>query len=243
MINILNILIFAVLTTLPILILIGFIYYNDKIEKEPLSLLLLLFIGGIVSSVISYFISSYIKANIAFLNYDYKVLDIFQLFFKSLVSIALIEESLKWIVNFLTTWKNKNFNYMYDQIVYSSFVALGFALFENIVYCRYFSRYGYIPMILRGIISIPSHAVFGIVMGYYLAIAKNAKEKINKKKKYFKYLFKSIAAPILLHTIFNFILFKLNTFFSVILIIFLIGIYLYALQRIKKLSRNKTLLK
>lgn len=239
--DLLNNLILVILTILPIFVLMWFTYYNDKIEKEPPYLLFILFLGGIICSIFSYFISSYIN-KVVFLNYNYNDLNFVQLLFKSFVSIALVEEGLKWIVNFIVTWKNKNFNYMYDQIVYSSYVALGFAFFENIIYCLNFAKYGYMPMILRAIISIPSHAVFGVIMGYYLSIAKNAKSNSKKKNKYIKYLFKSIFVPILLHSIFDLILFKLNTFFSIILIFFLIIIYLLALQKIKKLSNNKTLL-
>lgn len=235
-----NNIILGILTTLPIFLLMGFIYYKDKIEKEPLYLLFILFLGGIVSSIVSYFITTFINANVYFLSNNYQNLNIWELMFKSFISIALIEETSKWAVNFSITWKNKNFDYMYDQIVYSSFVALGFAFFENIVYCFYFSKYGYMPIIMRGFVSVPCHAVFGTIMGYYISMAKKQK---TKNKKYKKYLCYSLFIPILLHAFFNLILFKLNPIFSVILIAFLIIIYLYGLEKIKILSEIKTKLK
>mgnify|MGYP002514454572 CR=1 FL=1 len=72
------------------------------------------------------------------------------------------------------------------MIVYSVFVSLGFACFENILYV--FANQSIAVGISRGILSVPGHACDAVFMGYYLSMAKfyntlgyHKMENINKK--------------------------------------------------------------
>ena len=222
------------LCIVPSLIIMWYIYTKDKIEKEPIYLLLILFVGGIISAVIALLISISLKNFFPFLNYDYSKMTSFQIFIKSFFCIAFIEEFSKWSFIFIGTWKNKNFNYMFDSIVYSVFLSLGFAAFENILYGFSFSSYGLMPIFLRGIISVPCHAVFGVFMGYYLGMAKSTEDK-NKSK----YIFLSLFIPSLLHFTYNFLLIWQNKVYYVIFIILVIVIYILAFFKIKNSSLIK----
>ena len=225
---------------IPSLLILTYIYIKDKIEKEPFYLLLILFIGGIIASIISFSFSILLKKHIQFLNWSYNEMNLLQIIFKILITIALIEEVSKWIINYIITWKNRNFNHVYDQIVYCSFIALGFASFENIIYGTFYSQYGTISLIMRGLISVPSHAVFGIFMGYYLGISKNSiiYGKIKQSKKY-KLL--SIITPTFLHFIYNIFLIKPNDVIYIIFMFYILLLYIFAYNKIKKLSSiNKT---
>ena len=222
------------LCIVPSLIIMWYIYTKDKIEKEPIYLLLILFIGGIISAVISLSISISLKNFFPFLNNDYSEMTPFQIFIKSFFCIALIEEFSKWLFIFIVTWKNKNFNHMFDSIVYSVFLSLGFAAFENILYGFSFSSYGLTPFFLRGIISVPCHAVFGVFMGYYLGIAKATQDK--KKN---KYIFLSLIIPILLHFNYDFLLVWQNKVYYIVFIIFIIMIYILSFFKIKNLNLIK----
>ena len=115
------------------LILLWYVYIKDKVEKEPFYLLLLLFLGGIIACIISIYLSILSKQHIFFLNLPYTDMNIFQILFKFLIFIALIEEGSQWIINYITLWRNKNFNHIYDPVAYCMFVTIGFATLENII--------------------------------------------------------------------------------------------------------------
>ena len=229
------------LCIVPSLILLWYVYIKDTIEKEPLYLLTILFVGGIISCLISIIISNISKRYITFLNLSYNNLTVAQIIFKILIAIALVEESSKWIINYITIWKNKNFKHIYDPIVYSTFISLGFATFENVIYGISFKSYGIVPIIMRGLISVPSHAVFGIFMGYYLGIAKNA-IMYHKRKKSYKYRILSLVVPIALHFIYDLLLVNKNIIMYSFFIMYIIVCYIFANIKIKKISSiNKNL--
>jgi len=79
---------------------------------------------------------------------------------------------------------------------------LGFATVENIIYVVFTYSNNPFVGLYRGIFSVPAHAIFGVSMGYYLSLAKFAKDESQKKKN----MVKSLLIPILLHGIFDFIL-------------------------------------
>ncbi len=225
---------------IPSLLILFYVYIKDKIEKEPFYLLTILFIGGIIASIISFFTSVLLKRYIGFLNLAYTNMNIFQIMFKVLITIALVEEMSKWVINYIIIWKNKNFNHIYDSIVYCTFVSLGFATLENIIYGVIYNPYGLLPLIMRGLVSVPSHAVFGIFMGYYLAISKNSiihgKDKQSKK-----YKLLSILVPVFIHFIYNILLINPNDAIYIIFMVYVLLLYISAYNKIKKLSSiNKT---
>ena len=83
------------LCVIPSLILLWYVYIKDKVEKEPFYLLLLLFLGGIIACTISILLSILSKQYIYFLNSAYTDMNIFQIIFKVLFTIVVIEEGSK----------------------------------------------------------------------------------------------------------------------------------------------------
>ena len=230
-----SVLVLFSLCIIPSLILLWYIYTKDKVEKEPPYLLTILFIGGIISCIISILISTILKKYIPFLNFQYKDLNILQIIFKILIAIAFLEELSKWTINYIVIWRNENFKHIYDPIVYSTFVSLGFATFENIIYAITYRSYGILPLIVRSLTSVPSHAVFGIFMGFYLGISKNALIS-HKKKQSTKYKILSIITPTFLHFIYDLLLVNDNPIIYSIFIIYIIICYILANKTVKKLS-------
>ncbi|WP_421921274.1 PrsW family glutamic-type intramembrane protease [Marinifilum sp.] len=110
---------------------------------------------------------------------------------------ALCEEAFKLLAVYILVWKNPNFNEQFDGIVYAVFVSLGFALVENIMYV--FSN-GMGTGIARAFTAVSAHAMFGIMMGYYLGLAKFSK---NRK---LPLLIMAFFVPFLIHGIYDFIL-------------------------------------
>lgn len=183
---------------LPVVTILGYIYYKDKYEKEPFKLLVFcIFFGSLIFFPLKYFdiIVFYpIKENIVSLNYY--LFSFITTFFR----IALPEEGFKWLIFIALIWKNKNFNEKYDGIIYAVFISMGFALKENLGYV--FTSYsGLSVAISRSYTAVPAHAAFGIAMGYYYTLAKyNA----SKRK---KYLLLSLLVPVIFHGTYDFILF------------------------------------
>ena len=82
-------------------------------------------------------------------------------------------------------WWDKNFDEYMDGIVYASFIGLGFACVENIMYVFSASaesfQTGIGTSITRALLSVPAHFLFGVVLGYFLSLAKFQKEKRNQE--------------------------------------------------------------
>ena len=69
------------------------------------------------------------------------------------------------------------FDEHYDGIVYGAAVSLGFATVENILYL--FAN-GLESALGRAILPVSSHALFGVIMGYYLGKQSFLKERKNE---------------------------------------------------------------
>lgn len=161
----------AVLTVAPIAIIIIYIYIKDKYEKEPKILLIKTFLGGAIVSVIATIIISTI-ANQLFPVTD--VLHLGQQFIKAFVVVALVEEFSKYLVVRFYAQKKTAFNEPFDGIVYAVMVSMGFAFTENILYVL---DGGFYTALARAFTAVPAHATFGIIMGYYMGIAKFSRYK------------------------------------------------------------------
>jgi protease PrsW len=141
-----------------------YIYLKDHHEREPLILLLISFLYGGLSTVMTLFISYPLNAFLLT-----KDDDVVSQFVNAFLKVALIEEFSKFIFVRFILYKNRNFNEPFDGIVYAIMVSMGFATLENIFYVY---EYGFMTGIMRMFTAVPAHAVFGVMMGYYLGHAK-----------------------------------------------------------------------
>jgi len=211
----------------PIFTILFYIYFRDKYEKEPIQLLILSFIFGAVITLPLYYLETWLIGIWNF-NYFKNSWQISNVFYTAFVVAALTEELFKFAVLYFFIWKNKNFNELFDGIVYAVFIAMGFAAVENILYV--FTN-GLETAILRIFTAVPLHALLGINMGYFFALAK-----FSDKKKL--YLALSLVVPIVLHGIYDFILMSENEIMLLTFIPYIIIIYIYAFIKMKKHSDN-----
>lgn len=142
-----------------------YIYLKDKHEREPLSLLLISFFYGVLSTLVTLFISWPVSALIA----TKEEADAISQFVEAVFKVALVEEFSKFIFVRFILFNNKNFNEPFDGIVYAVTVSLGFATLENILYVF---QSGFTTGIIRMFTAVPAHATFGALMGYFLGKAK-----------------------------------------------------------------------
>lgn len=143
-------------------------------------------------------------------------------------------QDVKWLFTYVICWKDKNFNYVYDAIVYCVFISLGFASIENLIAILSNSG-GFTLALQRGLITVPAHAFFGIISGYYLGLAKKYEaRRWNKRKR--KYIILSLLIPIIVHGMFDSLLFLSSTaslLFATALIVYL---YLSSALKVVKTS-------
>lgn len=170
-----------------------YIYLRDRHEPEPLGLLVLSFLYGGVSTMLTLLISW--PVNILFLT---KPDDAVHLFINAFFKVALIEEFSKFFFVRFVLFYNKNFNEPYDGIVYAVMVGMGFATLENVIYVY---QYGFTTGIMRMFTAVPAHATFAIIMGYFLGKAKFTHRKVI----YFSML--SLLAAAAFHGTYDYLLF------------------------------------
>lgn len=223
-----------ILAVLPVLILSIYIYSNDR-EKEPKILLLKLFGCGILSSLLVFLFSYLLFEFFPSFRIDLYNFSFIKYFIYSFLLVSFFEEGCKWLSTRFVGYNSKHFDEAYDIIVYSSFVALGFAFIENIMYVF---NYGISAAILRAIISVPGHLSFGIMMGYYVLLARLSKNK----KDYRKYMICSFVFPLLIHGSYDFLLLFKNTYILIIMLILLFLFYIFTYYKIKNVLKiNKKL--
>lgn len=187
---------FLVLAIGPTAAIMVYIYSKDKYDREPKALLVKLFFFGVLTTLPAALVEGLVITDIKAIQESDNLVTIF---LYSLLGISLVEEGFKYLALRLGIRKSKYFNQMYDSIVYSVFVSLGFATIENIFYMLV---YGGGSAIMRAITAVPGHAIFGVTMGYYLGMATFCYNKEKKKT----YMTMSILMPVLLHGVYDFLL-------------------------------------
>lgn len=227
------------LALIPVIGLLIFIYFNDKKEKEPIWLLLLLFGVG-AASVASAIVLELIGGLI--LGAVFPTDSVIKGTLDAMLIVAPAEELGKFIVLRSITWKNKHFNYSYDAIVYAVFVSLGFAALENITYV-FGSGVG--TAFLRMFTAVPGHACFGVFMGFFYSKAKYA-SLTNKKGACTGFTALAILLPIIIHGIYDAILMGggssdeaiLSGLSLILWIGFVIALFVVSIIFVIKSSRN-----
>ncbi len=250
---------------LPAVVLCIYIYKKDRAEKEPKGLLLLLFglgavtcfpaglyentFGGALEKIFSHFIYEF-NGELYLDTVPYYLYHIINNFF----IIALAEEGFKWLVVWIVTHKNKNFNSLFDGIIYCIFTSLGFAAWENI---QYGLSYGWSTVVMRMVTSVPGHMFFAVFMGYFYTLwhAENNAKKLEKRLIDSEFLPRragsafspsrrlamSLIAPILAHGLYDYCLSLNSTFSTILFYVLLIGAYIFCFMRISKMSQKDKL--
>lgn len=154
---------------IPTLILVGFVLYSDRRNKEPVRNIIICLLSGILSVALSGYLEQlvmpYIGNNII-LTYIF----------------AFIEEISKMAIFFLFVFDNKYYDDLYDGLVYMMLIALSFAGLENVMYAFSEStiQESISLSIMRDITTIPLHVICGIIIGYFLSLSSFSKDKGRK---------------------------------------------------------------
>lgn len=242
----------------PAVFLCIYIYIMDAREKEPISLLLklLLFgaigclpviaIGGYLEDILKWFFAP-IMINGYFPSYGTKHLYNFLYYF---IVVALVEEGVKCFIMYRHTKNHPDFDSLFDGIIYATFVSLGFAALENVLYV---TQYGFMNALMRAVLSVPGHMFFGVMMGYYYSmihineIAWEYEDDFIKKgyihepkrrvsSSWLKC--KCLAIPTLAHGLYDFLCTMGTNLSLFLLIAFVIFMYVHCFRKILRISCN-----
>lgn len=227
------ILLLLVLSVLPTVLILLYIYRRDKYEQEPLTLLLSAFGLGALSTVFVVIVV-YVLGITANTGNHFT-----DAFIEAFFMAAIPEELLKFAMLYLLIWKNKDFSERFDGIIYAVFVSMGFATIENILYVL---QNGSGTAIARALTAVPAHALFGVAMGFYFSYAKFLPESKNK------YLALCMGIPVLLHGIYDFILMwqgkifehypEMSILLVLVFIAFVVFLWIQGFKKINKLSAD-----
>lgn len=198
----------------PGLALFSYFYLRKDIAKEPSRTLFHTFIYGAIMTFPIMFIQHVFEEENVFSSY----------FLRDVVFTSALEEFFKWLILLLAIYRHVEFEDAYDGILYGASVSLGFATVENILYLFTF---GTDIAIMRALLPVSSHALFGVVMGYYIGRAKFAVEA-NKRM----FLFTALLAAYCLHFIYNSI-FLIHDFFLYLIVPFMLFLWWFGLTRVK----------
>ncbi|HWQ29944.1 MAG TPA: PrsW family glutamic-type intramembrane protease, partial [Negativicutes bacterium] len=147
--------------------------------------------------------------------------------YTSFVVAGLVEEGFKFLFFFLFIWRNRDFDEMFDGIVYAVFISLGFATVENLAYVL---STGMSTAVVRSFTAVPAHALFAVAMGYYLGIAKFAGPRYRQK-----YIWLGFISPVILHGIYDFILLSQKLYLLVLFIPYMLYLWKRGLRNIEEL--------
>jgi RsiW-degrading membrane proteinase PrsW (M82 family) len=208
-----------ILSIAPIVIILFYIYYRDKYEKEPILLLVKAVAMGFIIVIPVVYVEKFLMLFI----YSINGVPWGKPFYNAFVVAAFTEEIFKFAAVYILIWKHEEFNEKFDGIVYAVFVSLGFALVENVLYV-FGTENGTHTALIRAFTAVPAHAMFGILMGYHIGLAKF----FPFIKGYKRHLFDALWVPIVFHGIYDFILmvnkpYLLFTFFPFIIIMFVVS--------------------
>lgn len=204
----------------PGLALLSYFYLRDQYGSEPLSMVFKMFIFGAL-----------LVFPLMFIQYVLSVEGLFQGdFTKAFGTVGLLEEFFKWFILYYTIFQHISFDEPYDGVIYSVAVSLGFASAENIFYLL---ANGLQDALGRALLPVSSHALFGVIMGYYIGKAKFSPD-VQKK-----WIVLSLMLPVLLHGMYDFILMTREDWL-VLMIPFMIFLWWLGLRKVKK-ARTLTL--
>lgn len=201
----------------PGLSLLTYLYLRDKYEAEPIHMVLKVFLIGI-----------FLVIPIMVLQRGIEIWLGQSDFTMAFVQSAGVEEFMKWFVLFHLLYNHTEFDEPYDGILYAGALSLGFATTENLLY-SIFMPADFGAMLMRALLPVSGHMLFGVIMGYYLGRAKFSP---TKKKRNF-YLVLSVTVPIVLHGLYDWIIVMREQDWIFVIVPFMLLLWIFGLSKMK----------
>ena len=185
-------LILSGLSFLPALFLLRIFLKRDSQKEEPAGLIARTFFLGILAILPAVFMESVLSLG------GYLIPREWLNFFRAFLVAGLCEEAVKmWVVRGYSA-RRSGFDEITDGIVYAVTAGLGFAFYENMMYGMG-SGNMLVILLLRGVTSVPLHALSSGFMGYYIG-----KSYFGKKE----YFGRGLLIATAIHGLYDFIVFS-----------------------------------
>ena len=225
------VLIYVLAAVLPAFFLMRYIYRQDRVEREPMGLLLRLILAGVISALLAGIVEGVAQTILDAVMHSRGTLYYILLAF---VVVAAVEEGTKFLLLKSRTWRSYHFNYRFDGIVYAVFVSLGFAAYENILYVF---QYGLSVALPRALMAVPGHMAFAVFMGVFYGRAKLCESwgddigcRVN--------LWAGYLAAVLLHGFYDACAMIGSALSTVIFVAFVIAMYFIVIRVIRREART-----
>jgi len=155
-----------VISFLPGILWMWYIYRSDKFEPEPVGRVISVFFGGFLVVIPVIFVELGVSS---ILGLSGDVDSLYEAVGASWFVAGLVEEFAKFGIVLFAVYYTKEFDEPVDGIVYSSAAALGFATLENFFYMM---KHGTAVILIRGPLSTFGHLLFSAMWGYGLGRGK-----------------------------------------------------------------------
>jgi Predicted membrane protein len=216
------------LALIPGILIIIYIFRKDKVEHEPWPLLIKLLIFGAISCIPAMFAEQFMSSVAP--TQDPIPYAIYEAFLVA----ALCEEFFKYVLLRLGSWRNRNFDYRFDGIVYGVSVAVGFALLENVLYVM---EGGVYVALMRGVLAVPLHAFCGVFMGVFYGAAKRYSIE-GRHSQSLRATLMALIVPMIIHGIYDSLAFLGEYGTTIVLLAFVLFMYIVAIRVVNKFSRE-----
>jgi RsiW-degrading membrane proteinase PrsW (M82 family) len=219
----LNILPIIMAAIAPGISLLAYFYLKDRYETEPIHLVFRMFIFGIILVFPSLVLQQEFIQELGQNNFT-----------SAFLWSGGLEEFLKWFVLYHIIYRHTSFDEPYDGIVYAVAVSLGYATLENVFYA-FINGSSFSNLMIRALLPVSGHALFGVMMGYYLG-----KAKFNPDQSY-KYMWASLLLPIFWHGSFDYVLLVAKSYWAWFMIPFMTYLWIRTLWKVERANARSPL--
>lgn len=216
---------------IPAVILLVRVEKADRLEKESPRLLVSLVLFGVASTAVAEILE---RIGITILDSIFNEASILYNALLYFGVVAFAEEGSKYFLLKRRTWNNPEFNCQFDGVVYSVFVSLGFALWENI---SYVAMFGLSAALIRAVTAVPGHACFGVFMGAWYGMAKRL-EGTGELEGSKRMRTRALLIPAALHGFYDFAASSSSGVMSIVFIVFVILMFITAVRMVRRVSAN-----
>ena len=216
---------------IPAVILLIQVEKADRLEKESPRLLFSLVLFGVAATAVAEILE---RIGITILDSIFNEASVLYNALLFFGVVAFAEEGSKYVLLKRRTWNNPEFNCQFDGVVYSVFVSLGFALWENI---SYVAMFGLSAALIRAVTAVPGHACFGVFMGAWYGMAKRLEGAgdLDGSK---RMRTRALLVPAALHGFYDFVASSPSGVMSIVFIAFVILMFIAAARMVKNVSAN-----
>lgn len=207
---------------LPPFLLVLYIWWKDRYQREPFLELAKAFFYGVISAGIAIVFETALSYMSLVPSEPTTLL---QATWKAFVGAAIPEELAKLLMLWLLLRRSKYFDERFDGIVYAACIGMGFAATENIIYLFSNLEQWQSVAVGRAMFAVPGHFFFAVAMGYFYSMVYFGDMNWRKSARIFW-------VPVLLHGTYDALLMmrEVGTMWSGIL---LICFYIFCFKMLK----------